>query len=146
LGNIVKILNYVISDEKRTIRSLQKTKSPQGAMAKLLNILDEKDCPGKWQIFKQSLFEDGKFILYQMNIITRFVTRATRWVPLVDQELLTLPELTPVFSGVRVVRSLVFCVVFCRSLFVIFLLTIVLFVLRFTDTDYHFGNIQTLRL
>jgi hypothetical protein len=116
LGNIVKILNYVISDEKRTIRSLQKTKSPQGAMAKLLNILDEKDCPGKWQIFKQSLFEDGKFILYQMNIITRFVTRATRWVPLVDQELLTLPELTPVFSGVRVVRSLVFCVVFCSCL------------------------------
>jgi hypothetical protein len=97
-------------------------------------------------IFKQSLVEDGKFILYQMNIITRFVTRATRRVPLVDQELLTLPELTPVFSGVRVVRSLVFCVVFCRSLFVIFLLTIVLFVLRFTDTDYHFGNIQTLRL
>ena len=114
-------------------------------MEKLLNILDEKDCPGKWQIFKQSLVEDGKFILYQMNIITRFVTRATRWVPLVDQELLTLPELTPVFSGVRIVRSLVFCGVFCRSLFVIFLLTIVLFVLlRFTDTDYHFGNIQTL--
>jgi len=27
------------------------------------------------------------------------------------------PESTPVFSGVRVTRSLVYCVVFCRSLF-----------------------------
>jgi len=31
-------------------------------MAKLLNILDEKDCAGKWQIFKQALVEDGRFI------------------------------------------------------------------------------------
>ena len=29
-------------------------------------------------------------------------------------------EVTPGFSGVRVVQSLVFCVVFCRSLFVFF--------------------------
>ena len=36
----------------------------------------------------------------------------------------------PVLSGVHVVRSLVFCVVFCRSVFVLFLLAIVLFVLR----------------
>jgi len=43
-------------------------------------------------------------------------------------------------SGVRVTRSLVFCVVFCRSLFVLFLLAIVLSVLlRFTDSDYPFG-------
>ena len=28
------------------------------------------------------------------------------------------PEFTPVFNAVRVTRSLVFCVVFCRSLFV----------------------------
>jgi hypothetical protein len=60
------------------------------------------------QIFKQSLVEDGKFILYQMNIITRFVTRATRRVPLVDQELLTLPELTPVFNGVCIDRMVLF--------------------------------------
>ena len=62
MGNIVKIENYVISDEKTTIRSLQKADSPQAAMAKLLNILDKKDCPGKWQIFKQALVEDGRFI------------------------------------------------------------------------------------
>jgi hypothetical protein len=50
------------------------------------------------------------------------ITRLTRRVPLVKQELLTLPEnmsSPPVFSGVRVARSLVFCVVFCRSLFVL---------------------------
>jgi hypothetical protein len=46
----------------------------------------------------------------------------TRRVTIVEQELLTLPEhLRPprVFCGVRVARSLVFCVVFCRSLFVL---------------------------
>jgi len=40
----------------------------------------------------------------------------------VEQELPTLPEhlsSPPVFSGVRVTRSLVLCVVFCRSLFVL---------------------------
>jgi hypothetical protein len=45
-------------------------------------------------------------------LITRFVTRVTRWMPLV--EYLSSPT---VFSGVRVTRSLVFCVIFCRSLF-----------------------------
>ena len=56
---------------------------------------------------------------------------------LVEQELLTIPEhlrSTPVFSGIRVARSLVFCVMFCRSLFIIFLLAVVLAVLlRFMD-------------
>ena len=52
-------------------------------------------------------------------LITGFVTGVTRRV----QELLILPghmSSPPVFSGVRVARSLVFCVVFCRSLFVFF--------------------------
>jgi len=54
----------------------------------------------------------------------RAVTRVTliQWVPLVEQQLLTLAEhmssLT-VFSWVRVAHSLVFCVMFCRSLFVL---------------------------
>ena len=46
------------------------------------------------------------------------------------------PEFTHCFSGERVTRSLV---MFCRSLFDIFLLAIVLFGLRFTDSDYPFG-------
>ena len=43
-----------------------------------------------------------------------------------------------VFCGVRGTRSLVLCVVLCRSLFVLlrFLFTIVLSVLRFIDSGY----------
>ena len=55
--------------------------------------------------------------------ITRFVTRLAQWMPLAEQELLTLSELLsspPVFSGVRVTRSIVLCVCFvdrCLSFF-----------------------------
>jgi hypothetical protein len=48
-------------------------------------------------------------------MVTGFVTRLTRRVSLVEQELLTRPEhlsSTPVFSGVRVNRSLIFYVFF----------------------------------
>jgi hypothetical protein len=72
-----------------------------------------------------------------------FVARVTRRVPLVEQELPTLPEhmnSPPVFSGIRVTRALTLCVMFCRSLFVLFLLAIVLSVLLwFTDSNYSFG-------
>jgi hypothetical protein len=51
-------------------------------------------------------------------------------------------EALPVFSGVRVARSVVFCVVFCRSLFALFVLAIVLSVLRFTASEYQFGYLQ----
>jgi hypothetical protein len=47
------------------------------------------------------------------RLITGFVTKLTRLVPLVDQELPTLPEhlnLPPVLSGVHVTRSLVWYV------------------------------------
>ena len=53
------------------------------------------------------------------------------------------PEFTPVFSVVRVAQSLVFCVVYWRSLFVLFILAILLSVLfRFTASDYPFGVIK----
>jgi hypothetical protein len=70
--------------------------------------------------------------------ITGFVTRAMRSVPLVEQELLALPRhmAHPGFSGARVSPSAVFCVVFCRSLFVLFLLAIVLSVLKFRYFNY----------
>ena len=71
-----------------------------------------------------------------------FLTRLTRWVLLVEQELLTLPEnlsSPPVFSGVCVTRSLVLCVCIVDRSFVLFILAIVLSVLlRFTDSDYPF--------
>ena len=66
-------------------------------------------------------------------------------MPLVEQELLTLPEhqsSSPVFSVVRVTRSLVLCVCFVDHYlsFVLFLLIIVFSVLlRHTDSDYPFG-------
>jgi hypothetical protein len=55
-------------------------------------------------------------------LITRFVIKATRWVPLVRYELVTLAHLhiSPVFRRVCVSQSLVFCVMFIRSLFVFF--------------------------
>jgi hypothetical protein len=54
-------------------------------------------------------------------------------------------EFTPVFSGVRVAQSLVFCVVHCKSSFFPFsILSIILSVLRFTYTasDYLFVIIK----
>jgi hypothetical protein len=76
-------------------------------------------------------------------LVTGFVTRVTRRVPLVEQEVLTIPQhlsSPPVFIGVRVTRSLVLCVMFYRSLFALSLLTIVLSVLRFTNFDYPIAN------
>ena len=70
------------------------------------------------------------------------MTRVTRRVPHVEQELLTLPEnmsSPPVFSGVRFVRSLVFCIVFCGSLFVILSFIVLSDLLQFTASDCHFG-------
>jgi hypothetical protein len=62
----------------------------------------------------------------------------------VDQELLTHPEhmSSPSdSSGVRVTRSLVICVMFCRSMFVLLLLSIVVSVLlQFTDSNFPFGE------
>jgi hypothetical protein len=56
-------------------------------------------------------------------LITGFVTRLTRqWVPLMEQQRPTFPEhlsSSPVLSGVGVIRSLVLCVCFFRSLFVL---------------------------
>jgi hypothetical protein len=75
--------------------------------------------------------------------ITGFVTRLTRRMSLVEQELLTLSEhlsSPPVFSVVRVTRSLVLCVCFvdrCLSFCTFSFRHGVL--LRYTDSDYPFG-------
>ena len=55
-------------------------------------------------------------------LMTGFVTRVTRRVSHVEQERLTLPEQTSspmVVSVVRGARTLVFCVIICRLLFVL---------------------------
>ena len=79
-------------------------------------------------------------------------TEQTAWVPLVEQERLTLPvhlSSPPIFSGVRVTRSLVLyvcfidcCLSFCPLSFLVILLSILL---RFMDCDYHFGIFQILK-
>jgi hypothetical protein len=84
-------------------------------------------------------------IVPHTSLITWLVSRVTRWVPHVEQDQPTLPQnlsSPSVFSCVSVTRSLVFCVMFYRSLFVslsFFLFAIVLSVLRFTASDYTFG-------
>ena len=60
------------------------------------------------------LIERYKYLCHKW-LITGFVTRLTQQVPLVEQELLTLLEhlsSPPVFSRVRVTRSLALCVCF----------------------------------
>ena len=68
---------------------------------------------------------------------TEIVTGVTRRVSLVKQQLLTLPEhrsSPPIFCGIRVV--------FRRSLFVLFRLAIVLYVLWSTASDYPVWYLQ----
>jgi len=89
--------------------------------------------------------KDGSHLFSCWPEINEMCYRLRR-VPLVEQELSTLPGhlCSPsVFSGVRVTRSLVLCVMFCRSLFALlsfFLLASVLSILLwFTNYDYPFG-------
>ena len=68
--------------------------------------------------------------------LIRFVTRVTQRVPLLEQELPTLPEhmsSLPVFSGVRVTRSLVLCVCFVDHCLTFFFFSWPLCCLSFFD-------------
>ena len=98
----------------------------------------------KMMTIAMSVTNDHRYLLLVLSdihsfphswLITGFVTKVTLQVPLVEQELLTLLELVA-FSWVRFAGSLLFCVMFCRSLFV--LLTIVSCVVWFADSDYPF--------
>ena len=90
-------------------------------------------------------FVSSSWSVLHSILITGFVSRVTWWVSLVEQELLTRPEhldSPTVIGGVRIARSLVDCVAFCRSLylFVLLLLAIVLSAfLLLTDAGYPFG-------
>jgi hypothetical protein len=81
-----------------------------------------------------SLFEDHR-------TKNRTCNKMNTTVPHVEQELLTLSEhLSSTCSGTRVASSLLFCVMFCRSLFVLRLSGIALSVfLLFIASDYLFG-------
>ena len=67
-------------------------------------------------------------------------------MPLVQQDLITPPELTSILSGVRVARSLVLCVMFLDRYLYFFFSAIVLSILRFTDSDYPFGIFKLFRI
>jgi hypothetical protein len=79
------------------------------------------------------------------RLITGFVTRLTRGMQLVEQELFTfLGHLSspPGFSGIRVTRSLVVCACFvdrCLSLCPFSFGHCVFCPFRYTDSDYQFG-------
>jgi hypothetical protein len=83
-------------------------------------------------------------LLLSLNSSYTILTRATRWVPLVEKEPHTLHEYLSsptVFSAILVVSPFVFCVFFDdHCLTVLFLLIIVLFVLiRIMASHYPFG-------
>jgi hypothetical protein len=120
---------------------ITKTLTTMSNVAYCINPLRAPDlCNLGWPLCNICVTNDHGYVPLVVNtirsfphswLITGFVTRLTRWVSLVEQELSTLPEhlsSPPVLSRVRVTRSLVLRV-FCRSLFV----------LRFTDYDYPFG-------
>ena len=75
-----------------------------------------------WPLWNICDTNDHGYVLLVVNrsfsrswLITGFVTRLTRRLPLVEQELLTLPEhlsLPPVLGGAHVTRSLVLYVCF----------------------------------
>jgi hypothetical protein len=68
-----------------------------------------------WFVWKSPRLSFVPRIRCMIDIITGFVTRLTRRVPPVVQELPTLPEHQssfPVFIGVRITRSLILCVCF----------------------------------
>jgi hypothetical protein len=77
-----------------------------------------------WPLWNICVTNDHGYVLLVVNtsrsfsrswLITGFVTRLIRRLPLVEQELLTLPEhlsLPPVLGGVHVTRSLVLYVCF----------------------------------
>jgi hypothetical protein len=83
-----------------------------------------------WPLWNICVTNDHGYVPLVVNtsfphswLSTGFVTRLTRRVPLVEQEPLTLQghlSSPPVFSGVRVTRSLVLCVCFedrCLSIY-----------------------------
>ena len=79
-------------------------------------------------------------IFFSFILLTGFDAIVTRRLPHVEHNLRVHLSLPPIFSGVRVARSLVFCVMFCLSLFVLFMLVIVLSVcLRYSASEYLFG-------
>ena len=88
---------------------------------------------------------DHGYVSFVVIIILSFIhdfhrvctTRVPRWVPLVEQELLTLKKhmSSPLVFGRVMLLNLLSCVAFCGSLFVLFHLVCIWSVCRLTASD-----------
>ena len=100
-----------------------------------------------WTFIRSSMTRSR---LYGLSMLQKWQSGRNKPHRHVEQEFLTLPEhmrSPPFFIGIRVARSLVFCVMFCRSLFSwLFFIFWPLYCihLQLTDSDYPFGiDLQT---
>ena len=102
----------------------------------------------RWTVSYRVDWEETRGVRYSGIKFSSFWICYIWWqrVPLVEQELPTLPEhlhSSPVLSGVRIARSLVFCVVFCRLCLSFFLLATAPSVfLRLTASDYPYSILK----
>ena len=106
-----------------------------------------------WYLCSSFTFTCLNFLIHVVMSATIFVIGIYLWIMVSN----TIPYRLTVIRRVLLVEhgrpehlcspgfrvAQVFCVVFCRSLFILFLLTIVLSVLRFTTSDYRYDIIQT---
>ena len=139
MDNPEKLVTYGTQDEE---------KQNTNTMC-MLRIKNTKTLWFLWLLLTGKLLNQG-FLLIEVEVITSNVLWSPPWlgwpiwnicvtndhgyVPLVNTSQ-SFPR-----SWLIINRSLVICVMFCRSLFVIFLFTIVLPVfLRFAESDYPFG-------
>ena len=82
---------------------------------------DSLNITNNWTFLKVKCYRSST--QYRRKLNQKTLTRVTRQLQSVEQEQLIPPEylieFTPVYNEVRVAQSLVFCIMFCRSLFVL---------------------------
>ena len=92
----------------------------KGYWAYLMKVILSVPDEGDWA-YLMKVIERTWWTLFQIRVVrTKFdiyIFIVTRWVPLVEQELAILSEYLN--SCYRIAQSFVFCILFCRSLFVL---------------------------
>jgi hypothetical protein len=92
----------------------------KGYWAYLMKVILSVPDEGYWA-YLMKVIERTWWTLFQIRVVrTKFdiyIFIVTRWVPLVEQELAILSEYLN--SCYRIAQSFVFCILFCRSLFVL---------------------------
>ena len=100
-----------------------------------LGLISQRKCVDRHWLHRYLIVNDkyGTFYIYIPAEIS-----VKWWVTNVEQDLLTIAEhmsSSPNFSRVRVARSLVVCVMFCRSLFVLLTNVVLPLLFRFTVSE-----------